>query len=171
MPTFEESLESTGYREKLLHINRISKVVKGGRIFSFAALTIVGNGSGKVGFGYCKAKEVPTAISKSYEVAKKSMIDVELKNNTLHAAITAKHGASKIYLQPAAKGTGIIAGKAMRAVLECVGIQNILAKSYGSRNPINVVMATVKGLQAVESPRKASLRRNVSVLNYRLENE
>lgn len=159
MATFEKATESSEYKEKLVYLNRVSKVVKGGRIFSFSALTVVGDGNGNIGFGYCKAKEVPSAISKSYEQAKKSMIAVELKDKTIYSPITAKHGAAKVYLQPAAKGTGVIAGGAMRDVFECVGIQNILAKSYGSRNPINVVRATIKGLQEMDTPRKAARRR------------
>ncbi|MDI9346942.1 MAG: 30S ribosomal protein S5 [Methylacidiphilales bacterium] len=164
MATFEEALTYTGFKEKLVSVNRVTKVVKGGRLFSFAALTVVGNGNGRVGFGYCKSKEVPNAIAKSYEQAKRNMIEIKLKKRTIHSPVTAKHGAVKIYLQPATEGTGLIAGGAMRAILECVGVHNVLAKCYGSRNPINVVRATIKGLQLIDSPFHASKRRGKKMI-------
>ena len=139
-------------QEKLVQVNRVAKVVKGGRIFGFTALTVVGDGQGKVGFGRGKAREVPTAIQKAMDAARKNMVDVPLSGTTLQYPITAKHSGSKVYMQPASDGTGIIAGGAMRAVLEVAGIQNVLAKCYGSTNPVNVVRATVKGLSAMQSP-------------------
>ena len=151
--------QSDALEEKLVQVNRVAKVVKGGRIFGFTALTVVGDGNGKVGFGRGKAKEVPIAIQKAMENARRSMVDVELNNNTLWYPVKAKHGAANVYMQPASEGTGIIAGGAMRAVLELVGIKNVLAKCYGSTNPINVVRATVEGLAKMESPEKVKERR------------
>ena len=149
-----------GLQEKLVQVNRVAKVVKGGRIFGFTALTVVGDGKGKVGFGRGKAREVPLAIQKAMESARRNMIQVELDSSTIQYAISERHGASKIYMQPASEGTGVIAGKTMRAVLEVAGVQNVLAKSYGSTNPINVVRATFKGLASIESPEKVALRRS-----------
>ena len=145
--------------EKLVAVNRVAKVVKGGRQFGFAALTVVGDGNGKVGFGRGKAREVPVAIQKAMEDARRNMITVPLHEGTLHYQITAQHGAAKIYMQPASDGTGIIAGGAMRAVFEVVGIRNILAKSFGSTNPINVVRATFKGLQNMSDPERIAAKR------------
>ncbi|KZZ39552.1 30S ribosomal protein S5, partial [Oleiphilus sp. HI0086] len=139
-------------QEKLVQVNRVAKVVKGGRIFGFTALTVVGDGAGRVGFGRGKAREVPIAIQKAMDAARKNMVDVPLSGTTLQYPVTAKHSGSKVYMQPASDGTGIIAGGAMRAVLEVAGIQNVLAKCYGSTNPVNVVRATVKGLSAMKSP-------------------
>ena len=136
-----------GLQEKLVQVNRVAKVVKGGRIFGFTALTVVGDGNGKVGFGRGKAREVPLAIQKAMESARRNMIQVELDSSTIQYAISERHGASKIYMQPASEGTGVIAGKTMRAVLEVAGVQNVLAKSYGSTNPVNVIQATFKGLK------------------------
>lgn len=149
--------------EKLVSVNRVAKVVKGGRIFGFAALTVVGDGSGRVGFGRGKAREVPVAIQKAMDKARRAMIKVPLKGDTLHYAVTAEHGAAKIYMQPASEGTGIIAGGPMRAVFECVGIHNVLAKSHGSTNPVNVVRATIKGLQSIQSPEYYAAKRGKSV--------
>lgn len=148
-----------GMLEKLVTINRVAKVVKGGRQFGFTALTVVGDGNGKVGFGYGKAREVPLAIQKAMEHARKNMTRVSLTNGTLHYAVKASHGATRVYMQPASVGTGVIAGGAMRAVFEVVGIHNVLAKSMGSRNPINVVRATIKGLAAVASPEQIADKR------------
>ena len=141
--------------EKLVAVNRVAKVVKGGRIF--------GDGNGKVGFGRGKAREVPIAIQKAMEDARRNMVSVPLKEDTLHYAITAEHGAAKIFMQPASEGTGIIAGGPMRAVFECVGIHNVLAKSNGSTNPINVVRATVKGLASMRSPEHIAAKRGKTV--------
>ena len=127
--------------EKLVQVNRVAKTVKGGRVMSFTALTVVGDGNGRVGYGRGKAKEVPVAIQKALDEAKKSLVNVELNGNTLWYPVTEKSSATKVYMQPASEGTGIIAGGAMRAVLELVGIKNVLAKCYGSTNPINVVRA------------------------------
>lgn len=149
--------------EKLVAVNRVAKVVKGGRIFGFTALTVVGDGNGRVGFGRGKAREVPIAIQKAMEKARRNMISVPLDKETLQYAITARHGAAKVYMQPASEGTGIIAGGAMRAVFECVGIHNVLAKSIGSTNPVNVVRATVKGLQSMVSPEYIAAKRGKSV--------
>ena len=146
--------------EKLVSVNRVAKVVKGGRIFGFAALTVVGDGNGRVGFGRGKAREVPVAIQKAMEKARRNMISVSLKDeNTLHYAVNSRHGAAKVYMQPASEGTGIIAGGPMRAVFECVGIHNVLAKSNGSTNPVNVVLATIKGLQSMTSPEQIAAKR------------
>ncbi len=152
-----------GLLEKLVAVNRVSKTVKGGRQFTFTALTVVGDGAGKVGFGYGKAREVPVAIQKSMEYARRAMVDVELNNGTLWYPVKANHGAARVFMQPASEGTGVIAGGAMRAVLEAAGVKNILAKAVGSRNPINLVRATIKGLQVVQSPRQVAAKRGKSV--------
>lgn len=155
--------KNEGLQEKLVQVNRVAKVVKGGRIFGFTALTVVGDGAGKVGFGRGKAREVPIAIQKALEAARRNMVTVELNGTTLQHAIKANHGASKIYMQPASDGTGIIAGGAMRAVLEVAGVQNVLAKCYGSTNPVNVVRATVKGLAEMNSPADVAAKRGKTV--------
>src|SRR5690606_4747080 len=124
-----------GLMEKLVQVNRVAKTVKGGRIFAFTALTVVGDGKGRVGFGRGKAREVPQAIQKAMEAARRNMIDVDLKGTTIQYPVRANHGASKVYMQPASDGTGVIAGGAMRSVLELAGVQNVLAKCYGSTNP------------------------------------
>jgi small subunit ribosomal protein S5 len=152
-----------GLLEKLVTVNRVAKVVKGGRIFGFTALSVVGDGNGKVGFGYGKAREVPVAIQKSMEKARRNMINVSLKEGTLWHAIKSRHSGSRVYMQPASEGTGVIAGGAMRAVLETVGVRNVLAKSVGSNNPINLVRATIKGLQAMQSPQSVAAKRGKSV--------
>ncbi len=152
-----------GLQEKLVQVNRVAKVVKGGRIFGFTALTVVGDGNGKVGFGRGKAREVPVAIQKSMENARRNMIDVELDNGTIQYPVKVNHGASKIYMQPASEGTGVIAGGAMRAVLEIAGVHNVLAKCYGSTNPANVVRATIKGLQEMCSPETVAAKRGKAV--------
>jgi small subunit ribosomal protein S5 len=149
--------------EKLVTVNRVAKVVKGGRQFGFTALTVVGDGAGKVGFGYGKAREVPIAIQKAMQAARKNLRAVELKDETLHYSMVGRHGATKVYMQPASEGTGIIAGGAMRAVFECAGVRNVLAKSYGSRNPINVVRATINALFGVNSPERIAAKRGKSV--------
>ncbi|NNE05900.1 MAG: 30S ribosomal protein S5 [Xanthomonadales bacterium] len=154
---------SDGMTEKLVAVNRVAKVVKGGRIFGFTALSVVGDGDGKVGFGYGKAREVPVAIQKSMEKARRNMINVQLKEGTLWHPVKASHGGSKIYMQPASEGTGVIAGGAMRAVLETVGVHNVLAKSVGSNSPINLVRATIKGLQKMYSPEAIAAKRGKNV--------
>ena len=150
-------------QESLVNVNRVSKVVKGGRIFSFTALTVVGDGAGRVGFGRGKAREVPAAIQKAMEAARRNMITVELDGTTLQYAIKARHGASKVYMQPASEGTGVIAGGAMRAVFEMAGVHNVLAKCYGSTNPVNVVRATFNGLKAMNSPDEIAAKRGKTV--------
>lgn len=155
--------QESDLQEKLVQVNRVAKVVKGGRIFSFTALTVVGDGKGKVGFGRGKAREVPIAIQKAMEAAKRNMIDVQLDGDTLQYAIKARHGASKVYMQPASQGTGVIAGGAMRAVLEICGVHNVLAKCYGSTNPVNVVRATFNGLKQMQSPQSVAAKRGKSV--------
>jgi small subunit ribosomal protein S5 len=149
--------------EKLIAVNRVSKVVKGGRIFSFTALTVVGDGNGRVGFGYGKAREVPAAIQKAMEKARRNISEIKLKGNTLQHPIKGRHSGSKVYMQPASEGTGIIAGGAMRAVLEVVGVQNVLSKAYGSTNPINVVRATLDALENMNSPEQIAAKRGLSV--------
>jgi len=150
-------------QEKLVQVNRVAKVVKGGRIFGFTALTVVGDGNGRVGFGRGKAREVPVAIQKAMESARRNMIRVELNGDTLQYPVKARHGASKVYMQPASQGTGVIAGGAMRAVLEIAGVHNVLAKCYGSTNPVNVVRATVNGLKQMRSPEDIAAKRGLSV--------
>ncbi len=159
----KEKGNNEGYIEKLVQVNRVAKVVKGGRIFGFTALTVVGDGKGRVGFGRGKAREVPIAIQKAMEAARRNMIQIELDGDTLQYPIRASHGASRIYMQPASTGTGIIAGGAMRAVLEIAGVHNVLAKCYGSTNPVNVVRATFEGLKAMRSPEEIAAKRGKSV--------
>jgi len=159
----KEESQTGDLNEKLIAVNRVSKVVKGGRIFSFTALTVVGDGSGRVGFGYGKAREVPAAIQKAMEKARRNISEIQLKGNTLQHPIKGRHSGSKVYMQPASEGTGIIAGGAMRAVLEVVGVQNVLAKAYGSTNPINVVRATLDALENMNSPEQIAAKRGLSV--------
>jgi len=151
------------FMEKLVAVNRTAKVVKGGRQFGFTALTVVGDGSGRVGYGFGKAREVPVAISKAMAQARKNMINVSLRNDTLFYAVKGTHGATRVLMQPASDGTGVIAGGGMRAVLECAGVRNVLAKSYGSRNPINVVRATMNALSSVRSPEEIAAKRGKTV--------
>jgi len=148
-------------QEKLVQVNRVAKTVKGGRIMSFTALTVVGDGKGRVGYGRGKAREVPVAIQKAMESARRNMVQVQLVNGTLQYPIKAVHGASKVYMQPASEGTGVIAGGAMRSVLELAGVHNVLAKCYGSTNPVNVVHATFKALRSIESPGAVARRRGI----------
>jgi small subunit ribosomal protein S5 len=149
--------------ERLVQVKRVVKVVKGGRIFSFSALVVVGDMNGRVGFGKAKAKEVPLAMRKAGERAKKNMISVNLNDDTLHHAITSNYGASKVILLPASEGTGVIASEAARAVLELAGIKNVLTKTYGSRNPFNVVAATFKALSLLVLPEEVARRRGVDI--------
>jgi len=149
--------------EKLVKVNRVAKVVKGGRIFGFSALVVVGDGNGKVGYGTGKAREVPLAIQKAMDKAKRAMKPVPLVNGTLHYPITSSVGAAKVYMQPASEGTGVIAGGPMRSVLEAVGVHNILAKCNGTRNPISVVRATVEGLTQMSSPQIVAAKRGKTV--------
>lgn len=160
----EDVEKTSALQEKQVQISRVAKVVKGGRIFRFSALTVVGDGEGKVGYGRGKVREVPLAMKKSLEAAKKNMIAVKLnrRNRTLQYPITVRHGASTVHMRPAAEGTGVIAGGAMRAVLELAGIRNVLAKSYGSTNPANIVQATFKGLKQMQSPNYVARKRGKS---------
>ena len=152
-----------GLEERLVAVNRVAKVVKGGRQFGFTALTVVGDGNGKVGIGYGKAREVPLAIRKAMEKARKEMKYVPLKDGTLHYPVVGRHGAAKVFMQPASVGTSIIAGGAMRAVFEVVGIKNILSKCIGSKNPINVVQATVNALSSMQEPDYIAAKRGKTV--------
>jgi len=163
MAKFDQSQGSDDLIEKLVTVNRVAKVVKGGRQFGFTALTVVGDGNGRVGFGYGKAREVPIAIQKAMQAARKNMIKVNLTNETLQYAKRGRHGATLVYMQPASEGTGVIAGGAMRAVLEVAGVQNVLSKAYGSTNPINVVRATVSALANMHSPAGIAAKRGKSV--------
>lgn len=160
---YTEEIREEGLVEKLVDVNRVAKVVKGGRIFGFTALTVVGDGNGRVGFGRGKAREVPIAIQKAMEAARRNMIDVELNGTTIQYPVTMRHGASKIYMQPASEGTGVIAGRTMRALLEAVGVHDVLAKCYGSTNPVNVVQATFKALKTMRSPEAIAAKRGKTV--------
>ena len=159
----DKNEQTDGLVERLVTVDRVAKVVKGGRIFSFTALTVVGDGNGRVGFGRGKAREVPAAIQKALEAAKRNMITVELNGATLHHPIKARHGASKVHMQPASEGTGVIAGGAMRAVLEVAGVKDVLTKCYGSTNTANVVRATFNGLRDMSTPEKMAAKRGKSV--------
>ena len=163
MARIDQSQSTDDFLEKLVTVNRVAKVVKGGRQFGFTALTVVGDGNGRVGFGYGKAREVPIAIQKSMQAARKDMIKINLTNETLQYAKKGRHGATYVYMQPASEGTGIIAGGAMREVFECAGVRNVLAKCYGSRNPINVVRATIGALSQIHSPKDIAAKRGKKI--------
>jgi small subunit ribosomal protein S5 len=159
----EKTASGDDLMEKLVAVNRTSKTVKGGRQFGFTALTVVGDGAGRVGFGYGKAREVPTAIAKAMQAARKNLHTVPLREDSIHYALKGRHGTTRVYMQPASSGTGVIAGGGMRAVFECAGVRNVLAKSYGSRNPINVVRATFDALCRMSSPEQIATKRGKSV--------
>ena len=163
MARVDTQAQGDGLLEKLVTVNRVAKVVKGGRQFGFTALTVVGDGEGRVGYGYGKAREVPIAIQKAMEAARKNMITVNLNGATLQYALTARHGAAKVFMKPASEGTGIIAGGAMRAVFEVVGVHDVLAKCIGSNNPINVLRATIRGLEEMRSPEDMASKRGKTV--------
>ena len=163
MAKFDANNDGDGLIEKLVSVNRVAKVVKGGRQFGFSALTVVGDGEGRVGFGMGKSKEVPLAIQKAMDTARRNMKKVALKGNTLQYALNGYHGAAKVYMQPASEGTGIIAGGAMRAVLEAVGIHDVLAKCIGTNNPVNVVRATLNGLAGMDSPEYVAAKRGKTI--------
>lgn len=164
---YSEEIREEGLVEKLVNTNRVAKTVKGGRVLSHTALSVVGDGAGRVGYGRGKAKDLREAIEKSGEVARRNMFDVELNGTTLWYAITERHGSSRIFMQPASEGTGVIAGGTMRAVLEAAGVRDVLAKCYGSTNPNNVVRATIKGLINMRSPRMIALKRGKSEAEVR----
>ena len=163
MQNMQSEKSTDGMREKMIAINRVTKVVKGGRILGFAALTVVGDGNGAVGMGKGKAKEVPVAVQKAMEEARRRMVRVSLKNGTLHHAVEGRHGATKVFMQPAADGTGIIAGGPMRAVFEVVGVTHVLAKCHGSTNPYNLVRATLNALEATSTPSEIAAKRGLTV--------
>ncbi len=152
-----------GIKEKMIAINRVTKVVKGGRILGFAALTVVGDGDGRIGMGKGKAREVPVSVQKAMEKARRGMERVPLKNGTVHHVVEGKHGASKVILSPAADGTGVIAGGPMRAIFDVIGIRNIVAKSHGSTNPYNLVRATLNALSKLRTPAEIAAKRGKSV--------
>jgi small subunit ribosomal protein S5 len=152
-----------GLREKMVAINRVTKVVKGGRVMGFAALVVVGDGDGRVGMGKGKAREVPVSVQKAMDEARNKLVKINLKNGTLHHAVTGRHGSSRVYMQPASDGTGIIAGGPMRAIFEVMGVTNVLAKIIGSTNPYNVVRATLNGLQAMNTPSVIAAKRGKTV--------
>jgi small subunit ribosomal protein S5 len=163
MASVDAGKNGDGLLEKLVSVNRVAKVVKGGRQFGFAALTVVGDGNGKVGIGRGKAREVPVAIQKAMEDARRNLRKVNLKGGTLQYPVVARHGAAKVFMQPASDGTGIIAGGPMRAVFEVVGVHDVLAKNIGSGNPINVVRATIRGLFEMRDAEGVAARRGKAV--------
>jgi len=152
-----------GLREKMVAVNRVTKVVKGGRVLGFAALAVVGDGDGGIGMGKGKAREVPVAIQKAMEEARRKLFKVSLRDGTLQHAVVGVHGAAKVFMQPASEGTGIIAGGPMRAIFEVMGVSDILAKCIGSTNPYNVVRATLNGLAEMNSPSEIALKRGKTV--------
>ncbi|MCP4993249.1 MAG: 30S ribosomal protein S5 [Gammaproteobacteria bacterium] len=163
MSNFNVNPEGDDLIEKLINVNRVAKVVKGGRVFGFTALVVVGDGNGSVGFGTGKAREVPIAIQKAMEDARRNMRSCKLNDGTLQYPMIGRHGAAKVYMQPASEGTGIIAGGAMRAVCEAVGVQNVLAKCIGTNNPINVVRATINALTEMTDPETVAAKRGKTV--------
>jgi small subunit ribosomal protein S5 len=158
-----EKENDDGLREKMIAVNRVSKVVKGGRTMSFAALSVVGDGDGRIGMGKGKAREVPVSVQKAMGQARRDMFKVALKNGTLHHTVVGKHGASKVLISPAAEGTGVIAGGPMRAIFEVMGVRNVVAKSLGSSNPYNLVRAALNGLRASLTPAEVAAKRGKSV--------
>lgn len=152
-----------GLKEKMIAVNRVTKVVKGGRILGFAALTVVGDGDGKIGMGKGKSREVPVAVQKAMEQARRQMESMSLKDGSIHHTVEGRHGASRVFLAPAEEGTGIIAGGPMRAVFEVVGVRNIVAKSHGSSNPYNLVRATLDALSKLKTPSEIAAKRGLSV--------
>ena len=151
------------FKEKMVAVNRVTKVVKGGRIMAFAALTVVGDGDGRIGMGTGKSREVPAAVQKAMERARHSMEKIPLKNGTIYHAVEGRHGASRVMLHPASEGTGIIAGGPMRAVFDAMGVRNIVAKAHGSTNPYNMVRATLNALEALRSPAEIAAKRGKTV--------
>ena len=162
-PKIADEGRDDGLKEKMIQVNRVTKVVKGGRIMGFAALTVVGDGDGRVGMGKGKAREVPVAVQKAMEAARRNMVKVSLKNGTVHHNVTGEHGAAKVLLSPAVAGTGIIAGGPMRAVFEVMGITDIVAKSLGTSNPYNMVRATFDALNRSTTPSEIAAKRGKTV--------
>lgn len=158
-----DNLARDEIKEQLIHVRRVAKVVKGGRIFGFSALTVVGDGAGRVGIGIGKAREVPLAAQKSFENARGNMVSIHLKNGTLQYPIIGKHGAAKVVMRPASTGTGIIAGDTMRLIFELAGVRDVLAKVVGTTNAINVARATVNGLQSIRSPKEIAAKRSKKI--------
>lgn len=159
----QDDARDDGLREKMIAVNRVTKVVKGGRILGFAALTVVGDGDGRVGMGKGKSKEVPAAVQKAMEEARRNLNKVSLKNGTIHHSVTGHHGAASVMMAPAPKGTGIIAGGPMRAVFEVMGVTDIVAKSHGSTNPYNMVRATLDALNRSTTPAEVAAKRGKSI--------
>lgn len=162
-PEQQQEDKGDGLKEKMISVNRVTKVVKGGRILGFAALTVVGDGDGGIGMGKGKAREVPVAVQKAMEEARRRLVRISLKSGTLHHTVIGRHGAAKVLIQPASEGTGIIAGGAMRAVFEVMGVTNVLAKCFGSTNPYNVVRATLNALEQMNAPSEIAAKRGKTV--------
>ena len=162
-PRVQDEGRDDGLKEKMIAVNRVTKVVKGGRTLSFAALTVVGDGDGRIGMGKGKAKEVPVAVQKAMEAARRNMFKVQLKNGTIHHNIVGEHGSAKVLMAPAKPGDGIIAGGPMRAVFEVMGVTDIVAKSHGSTNPYNMVRATLDALKSSTTPAEVAAKRGLSV--------
>ena len=162
-PRMQTEDRGDGLREKMISVNRVTKVVKGGRVLGFAALTVVGDGDGGIGMGKGKAREVPVAVQKAMEEARRKLFKVKLKNGTLHHAVVGRHGSATVLMQPASEGTGIIAGGPMRAVFDVMGVHNVLAKCFGSTNPYNVVRATLAGLQSMNTPSEIAAKRGKKI--------
>ena len=156
--------EAEGMQEHLIQVNRVAKVVKGGRIFGFTALVVVGDGDGRVGIGRGKAREVPVAVQKAMEDARRNLFNINVTDGTLHYKIIGRHGAARVVMRPASDGTGIIAGGTMRAIFDAAGVRNVLAKVIGTTNPINVARATIDGLRRIQSPENVAAKRGKSVV-------
>ena len=167
MAGYQNTASEDNLLEKLVSINRVAKVVKGGRLFGFTALTVVGDGKGRVGMGRGKAREVPAAIQKAMESARRNLVKVPLEGGTLQYPIMARHGAARVYMQPASEGTGIISGGPMRAVFEVIGVRDVLAKCIGSNNPVNVIRATIGGLEKMRSAEQVAAKRGLDVKELR----
>src|ERR1700741_3685243 len=161
-PRVQDEGRDDGLKEKMIAVNRVTKVVKGGRILGFAALTVVGDGDGRIGMGKGKAREVPVAVQKAMEEARRKMVKVSLKHGTLQHEVIGHHGSSRVFMKPASDGTGIIAGGPMRAVFEVMGVQNVLAKCLGSTNPYNIVRATIEGLTRMSTPSDIAAKRGTT---------